>query len=74
MEAKKKPPAYIKGRRNIACVALMDQLSADGVRASVGHAKRGNVLFVYTMLSEDVDKVPRTFDGWDVVAKHWSEK
>jgi hypothetical protein len=69
-----KPKPYIRGRRNVACVSLMNQLNDAGIRASVGHADRGNVLYVYTMLTADVEKVPRTFDGWDVVAKHYSEK
>lgn len=68
------PEPYIRGRRNVACVSLMNQLSEAGIRASVGHAERGNVLYVHTMLSRDVEKVPRTFDGWDVIAKHYSEK
>jgi hypothetical protein len=69
-----KAKPYIRGRRNVACVSLMKELSDAGIRASVGHESRGNVLFVYTMFSDDVEKVPRTFGGWDVVAKHFSEK
>ena len=66
-------PLAIRGRRNFASVALMRHLQGIGVRASVGHGGRGNVLYAWTMNRNDVGRVPREFDGWDVIAKHFSE-
>lgn len=65
--------SYVKGRRNQACVALIDHLAAMGIVAMTAHNGKGNVLFAYCRRREDIERVPPTFEGWDVVAAHQSE-
>lgn len=65
--------SYIKGRRNKACCALIEHLRSKGIAASVAHGGRGNVLFAYCQYSDQVELVPKTFEGWDVISKHYSE-
>ena len=59
---------YIFGRHNIACCRLVDELKKLGIVATVGHAN-STILYVYCKDPADVERVPKTFDGYKLEAK-----
>lgn len=55
--------SYIRGRLNIACCDLLDELRAVGIHAAVGHSGRGAkaTLTVRPHGKIDESKVPKTY-------------
>lgn len=58
-----KAKRYIRGRHNIACCVLIDELKAVGVDASVGH--RGGKLIVVVRSQEDARAVPAIWHDYE---------
>jgi hypothetical protein len=67
--------SYIRGKLNVACCDLMDELAEIGINAAVGHlgsAKRG--LVVRPRSRKGVDQIPSTYQGMPVLVEFEKQK
>lgn len=64
--------SYIRGRLNIACCNLLDELRCVGIRAAVGHSGRGAKAVLTIVPHEKIDesKIPKIYDGIPVVVDY----
>lgn len=68
--------SYIRGRMNISCCDMIDELRSVGIKAAVGHSVRGAkaILTVVPHGKYDASKVPSSFRDMPVVIEHQSFK
>lgn len=60
--------SYIKSPRAQLSCALIDELTAQGIAATVGYGRGPLILLAYAHKREDVAKIPKTFKGYPVQA------
>ncbi len=61
--------SYIRGRLNVACCNLIDELRSQGIKASVGHSCRGWTLIVRVKDPRQLDQVPKEWNGYTLQAE-----